>query len=76
VAEEGWLIGGVETALAQNEAWVERWLRDEPGAWGRLAGAAVLACRARAGRPLTEAERRRVWAHAWRSLQSRRPRGN
>ena len=32
-------------ALAERQADVAAWLRDEPGSWGRLAGQGVLAAR-------------------------------
>ncbi|MEK7874541.1 MAG: hypothetical protein AAB502_11885 [Chloroflexota bacterium] len=44
---------------------VRRWLANEPGSWGYLAGKAVLDCRRRLGRGLTEAERRAVWRLLW-----------
>lgn len=37
-----------------------------PGAWGRLAGLAVIAHRRRLGRRLGDAERRAVWDAVWR----------
>jgi hypothetical protein len=69
---ESWLALGVEGALAANADAVDRWQRDEPGAWGHVAGQAVLACRRELGRALTEAERRLVWSAAWQALQGRR----
>jgi hypothetical protein len=64
-----WLTAGVHRALAETEDAVDRWRQNEPGAWGHIAGQAVLACRGALGRPLTHAERRAVWAEAWRRLQ-------
>ncbi len=64
-----WLDGGIGQALTANEAVVERWLADEPGSWGYLSAHAVLACRARLGRRLTDAERRAVWSALWTRLQ-------
>jgi hypothetical protein len=63
-----WLTTGVDRALAENGDAVERWRRNEPGAWGQIAGQAVLACRDTVGRPLTDSERRAVWAATWRRL--------
>jgi hypothetical protein len=37
-----------------------------PKAWGALAGRGVAALRARLGRPLTDSERRTLWAALWR----------
>ncbi len=47
---------------------VRAWLADEPGAWGFLAGQAVLAERRRLGRGLTDRERRIVWQALWDRL--------
>ena len=54
---------------------VAAWLAGRPGAWGFLAGQAVLGERARLGRRLTEPERRRVWAALWAALERRRGEG-
>lgn len=54
---------------------VRAWLADEPGAWGFLAGQAVLAERRRLGRGLTERERRLVWQALWDRLVERRMKG-
>ena len=51
---------------------VRRWLADGPGSWGFLAGKAVLDCRRRLGRSLTEAERRAVWSLLWGRLTALR----
>jgi hypothetical protein len=56
--------------IAAHPEQVARWLRNEPGAWGHLAGQAVLHERRRLGRALTDAERRVVWASLWRALES------
>jgi len=37
-----------------------------PKAWGALAGHGVAALRARLGRPLSDEERRALWAALWR----------
>ncbi|MFN8556104.1 MAG: hypothetical protein U0531_01690 [Dehalococcoidia bacterium] len=44
------------------------WLANEPGAWGYLAGQAVLAERRRLRCPLSERERRIVWQTLWDRL--------
>ena len=54
--------------LAERQADVAAWLRDEPGSWGRLAGQGVLATRRALGRGLTELERRIVWQRLWDRL--------
>lgn len=51
---------------------VQAWLANEPGAWGFLAGQAVLAERRRLGRGLTEPERRIVWQALWDRLTALR----
>ena len=40
-----------------------------PKAWGALAGQGVAALRERLGRPLTEDERRMLWAALWQASQ-------
>ena len=54
--------------LAERQADVAAWLRDEPGSWGRLAGQGVLAARRALGRGLGDAERRVVWQRLWDRL--------
>ena len=58
----------IEMVLRAHQAQVRGWLADEPGAWGYLAGQAVLAERRRLGRSLTERERRAVWQALWDRL--------
>jgi hypothetical protein len=62
----------VAEVLAAHAEQVGRWRRNEPGAWGFLAGQVVLAYRRTLGRPLSDAERRRAWAAAWSTLESTR----
>jgi hypothetical protein len=60
------------TARATIAAYPEQvadWQAGRPGAWGYLAGRAVLAERERLGRRLTDPERRAVWAALWAALQ-------
>jgi len=40
-----------------------------PKAWGALAAHGVTALRARLGRPLSEEERRALWAALWRAAR-------
>ena len=54
--------------LAERQADLAAWLRDEPGSWGRLAGQGVLAARRALGRGLTDTERRVVWQCLWDRL--------
>lgn len=54
--------------LADHAATVAAWSRNEPGSWGKLAAQAVLAARRALRRPLTDPERRAVWAAMWRIL--------
>ena len=56
-----------DTVQANAEA-VARWLEDQPGAWGELAGKAVLAARDAKGGTLTTMERRVVWQVLWDRL--------
>ncbi len=54
--------------LAERQADVAAWLRDEPGSWGRLAGQGVLAARRALERGRADAERRVVWQRLWDRL--------
>lgn len=58
----------LEALLEAQPDKVRAWLANEPGAWGFLAGQAVLAERRRLGRTLTERERRTVWQALWDRL--------
>ena len=62
----------IASVLAAHPEQVARWRRNEPGAWGALAGQVVLAYRRALGRRLTDAERRGAWAAAWAALEARR----
>lgn len=42
-----------------------------PRAWGALAARGVTALRERLGRPLTEDERRALWAALWQAAEER-----
>ena len=59
----------VRETIEANSETVAAWLKGEAGAWGPLAGKAVIAYRRRLGRALTDAERRQVWQELWQSLQ-------
>lgn len=66
------LAQAVDSTLADNATVVQNWLANEPGSWGKLAGAGVIAYRRLLGRPLTDAERRQIWAALWQALQKQR----
>ena len=50
------------------------WMRNEPGAWGYLAGQGVAATRRHLGRQLSDPERRMVWSRLWWWLEHLRQR--
>ena len=58
------------SVVRENQDKVAGWMRHEPGCWGFLAGKAVAASRQRAGRALTDAERRLVWSRLWWLLEN------
>lgn len=62
----------LRTLLDRSGALVNAWVANEPGAWGKLAGAGVIAERRALGRPLLENERREVWRRLWALLEARR----
>jgi len=66
------LSRAVSQTIAQHSDVVERWLANQPGAWGMLAGQGVLTYRELLGRKLDESERRQVWAALWAALQELR----
>jgi Asp-tRNA(Asn)/Glu-tRNA(Gln) amidotransferase B subunit len=59
-----------------NQDKVVGWMNGEPGAWGFLAGQAVISVRAQAGRDLADMERRLVWSRMWWWLEQVRARIN
>ena len=56
------IIGRVVT---DNRQTVSNWRIGKPGAWGFLAGQAVLSVRTHLDRQLTDIERRAVWQYLW-----------
>ena len=58
----------IEATLAAHPEQVAAWLANRPGAWGYLAGQAVLVARREQDRRLSEPERRRVWELLWGRL--------
>ena len=59
----------VTDIIQNNPVAVKRWIAQEQGAWGFLAGKAVLAAKEKLGRRLSQAERRILWDLLWRELQ-------
>ena len=58
------------------QAWpdlVEGTRTGRPKAWGALAAHGVTALRAALGRPVSDDERRRLWAAIWRAAQQSGP---
>jgi len=55
--------------LNGNQAKVIGWIKGEQGAWGFLAGQAVISVRGHVGRDLANAERRLVWSRMWSLLE-------
>ena len=68
LADEAGLDDTLRAVLTAERERIAAWLRQEPGAWGALASAAVLAERRRRGRSLSDAERRLVWQRLWERL--------
>ena len=64
----GQLRGIIRLTIEGNSPMVKQWLENRPGSWGFTAGKAVLACRRRVGRRLTDLERRTVWHELWNTL--------
>ena len=62
----------VEETIAAHPEVVQRWIENQPGAWGFLAGQGVLAYRRSLGRRLDEAERRALWQALWTKLEEQR----
>ena len=67
-AGAGSMRESVQSVLQGHPERVRAWQANEPGAWGFLAGQAVLAEKRRLGRSLTERERRAVWQALWDAL--------
>ena len=55
--------------VKDNQAKVVDWIKGEQGAWGFLAGQAVIRVRGYVGRDLANAERRLVWSRMWSLLE-------
>jgi hypothetical protein len=59
----------LDNVVRENWDKVVGWIKGEPGCWGFLAGKAVNHCRAKAGRSLSDGERRIVWNRLWAFLE-------
>lgn len=71
MAAEGWEAYDAiarQTVVANPER-VRAWIAGERGAWGVLAGQAVLMYRRHLGRGLTESERQTIWQRLWLALE-------
>ena len=55
--------------VKDNQAKVIGWIKGEQGAWGFLAGQAVISVRGHVGRDLANDERRLVWSRMWSLLE-------
>ena len=69
------LAEAVDVTIRAHRDVVSKWKAREPGAWGFLAGQAVLALRRGLGRRLEDHERRMVWQRLWETLTSLSPNG-
>lgn len=58
----------VRLTIEDNTSMVKKWIVGQPGSWGFLAGKAVITCRQKLGRALTDRERREVWHLLWNRL--------
>lgn len=56
--------------IAAHPEQAAAWAATRPGAWGILAGRAILAHRRTLGRTLSQPERRAVWAALWAELEA------
>ena len=59
----------LEHVIRENREKAVGWINGEAGCWGFLAGKAVTACRSKAGRSLSDGERRIVWNRLWAFLE-------
>jgi|TARA_B110000263_G_C14856822_1_gene306809 hypothetical protein len=59
-----------------NQNKVVSWLQGESGAWGFLAGQAIVNVRESAGRDLESKERRLIWSRMWWWLEQISAGGN
>ena len=71
-ANDEQLEAAVAETLAAHPDAVDRWLANQRGAWGFLAGQGILALRRRLERRPTDDERKRLWTALWSALEARR----
>ena len=64
----GLIEQAVRLTIEGNASMVQKWVAGQPGSWGFLAGKAVIVCRQKMGRMLTDGERREVWHLLWNDL--------
>lgn len=64
------ILATAREAIAADESLAAAVRARTAGAWGRLAGLAVIAHRQRLGRRLEDPERRAVWAAVWREVHT------
>ena len=55
----------IRRVVTDNRHTVSDWKIGKPGAWGFLAGQAVIGIRIQLNRQLTDIERREVWQDLW-----------
>jgi len=65
----GLIADAVRATVEGEPDVVAAWQAGTPKTWGHLAGRAVGTARRLSGRPLTDGERRQVWAVLWDALQ-------
>ena len=65
----GFMQQAITATLREHMDQVVAWRAGTPKTWGFLAGKTVGNARRLASRPLTDAERRQVWAALWEALQ-------
>ena len=54
--------------IAQHPDVIMKWRKNEKGSWGFLAGRAVILCKQKLRRSLSDVERREVWRSLWNTL--------
>ena len=69
---KGLIEQAVRLTIEGNVPMVQQWVAGQPGSWGFLAGKAVIVCRQKMGRTLTDWERREVWHLLWSDLMKLR----
>ena len=62
----------LDRTIEENKPLVDAWLSNKPGAWGALAGKAIVAITRHLGRTLEESEKRLVWQTLWAKLTEKK----